>query len=112
MITWPNDLPQDFRRTNYVEGLVDNIIELLVDNGPSMRRPRYTRQVIIYQGEMLMTTLQYIRLKRFYYEDLNAGQEKFIFTGLLGNIQIVKFIAFPERRKVEQKWLVSLNFRD
>ena len=112
MITWPKDLPPDILRTNYIEGLADNIIEFTVDNGPSMRRPRYTRQVVIYQGEMLMTTIQYIRLKQFYYEELNAGQDKFIFTGMLGNAQIVKFVAFPERRKVKQKWLVSLNFRD
>ncbi len=113
-IDWPASLPDGYLGQGFGLTPEKNAIAFPVDEGPPMRRPRFTKAVTAVQAAMLMTEAQWQTLKTFYLETLNGGGAAFYMPKPLGAANEtwrVKFVQVPERRPKKADWIVSMKLR-
>ena len=111
---WPGSLPQLFRRSGYSSEPVDVTARFRVDQGPDLRRLRYTSQPMTYQGQMRMTPFQWVEFRRFWKEDLHHGRLAMTFPKPLASAETItaRFTSPPTRRTLGADWLISMTLRE
>jgi hypothetical protein len=114
MAAWPASLPQQPSNfADFTQTYQDPLVRTQMDEGEPKVRRRFTKNILIAQYTMLMTTAQCATLRTFYETTLGHGAavftfDEFVYGDTSVNHRFIKPPAFKPASKV--MFTVSLAF--
>ena len=111
---WPEHLvPDEMLSRAFTQSLIDGVSSFPVDQGPPLRRRRYTQAIKVTRGIIPMSDAEFAAFETFYNGAMDGGRAQFNIRNPLdrSTYMLVALVGAPTRVRRGDRWDVTLQLR-